>query len=102
MATAETFTKEVIQVRNRRAADKWVAERVAEVVRFAKEYIDGEIRASGFRYWFPIPEKFYDQADTVYSEVKAHFPDSDVRVSIDIPSAWKCWMRPRLFVKISW
>lgn len=102
MATAGTFTKAAIQARNQQAADTWVAERVAEVVRYAKKYIDGEIRASGFCYWFPIPDKFYDQVDTVYGEVKAHFPDSDVRVSIDIPPAWKCWMRPRLFVKISW
>jgi hypothetical protein len=102
MAAAEVLTKEVIRAKNQKAADKWVAERVADVVRYAKDYIDGEIRASGFRYWSVIPEKFYDQVDTVYTELKAHFPDSDVRVSIDIPPTWKCWSRPRLFVRISW
>jgi len=102
MATAEQLTKEVISARTQKAADRWVGERVAEIVRYAKEYIDGHTKAKGLTYHYPIPAKFYDQVDAVYSELKAHFPDSYVTVTLDIPPTWKCWRGPDLVVKISW
>lgn len=39
MAAAEVLTKEVIRAKNQKAADKWVAERVAEVVRGMRKSI---------------------------------------------------------------
>ena len=102
MATAEQLTKEVIHALPQRAAEKWVDQRVTEIVRYAKEYIDSDTKSKTLTYHYPIPAKFYDQVDAVYTELKCHFPDSYVTVTLDMPPAWKCWRGPDLAVKISW
>ena len=99
-------TKEDIEKARLETRKRWISEKVTEMIGFVNKYAkwntDDKDYVSVWQTW-KVPKKYANARDEIYGEMKQHFPDSTVIVTIETKQylLW-CWPYYELMIKVSW